>query len=259
MCGRFTLLLGWSQIYQLLEGSLSNLNNGTDEKILAYPDRFNIAPTQPILVLTRAGEKIEPFLMRWGLVPQWVDNPADFPLLINARSETLAEKTSFKSSLKNQRCIIPASGYYEWSRLPDGTKIPQYITRNDGLPLLMAGLHSTWVGEDGEEVDTATIITIAANDGLKNVHHRTPVLLEDENIALWLDSSNVNAKEAQKLLNPIADGLMKYHPVSTRVNSPNNDFEGLIVPVFEENQTEQKKSKSEQTPANKKPSQLDLF
>ncbi|VAW22777.1 Gifsy-2 prophage protein [hydrothermal vent metagenome] len=256
MCGRFTLLLGWPQIFQLLEGFVSNLNNGTDEKILAYPDRFNIAPTQPILVLARAGEKVEPFLMRWGLVPQWVDNPADFPLIINARSETLAEKTSFKSSLKNQRCIIPASGYYEWSRLPDGTKIPQYITRNDGLPILMAGLHSTWVGEDGEEVDTATIITIAANDDLKNVHHRTPVMLEGENIALWLDSANVNAKEAQKLLIPIADGFMKYHPVSTQVNSPKNDFETLIIPAFEMDQSE---NKSEQVQKPKKPSQLNLF
>ncbi|MCF6325765.1 MAG: SOS response-associated peptidase [Devosiaceae bacterium] len=256
MCGRFTLLLGWNEIHQLLKGFVSNLNNGTNEKILAYPDRFNIAPTQPILVLARAGEKVEPFLMRWGLVPQWVDNPADFPLLINARSETLAEKTSFKSSLKNQRCLIPATGYYEWSRLPDGTKIPQYITRNDGLPVLMAGLHSTWVGEDGEEVDTATIITIGANDDLKNVHHRTPVLLEGENIALWLDSANVHANAAQKLLNPITDGVMKFHEVSKQVNSPKNDFETLIIPAYETNQNE---NKSEQRQKPKKPSQLDLF
>ncbi len=257
MCGRFTLLSGWSQIHQILEGFISDLGGGNDDRVLAYPERFNIAPTQPILVLARAGDMTEPSFMRWGLVPGWVDDPADFPLLINARSETLAEKTSFKISLESRRCIIPASGYYEWSRMPDGSKVPHYVTRRDGLPIFMAGLYSPWAGKGGQEVmDTAAIITIDANDELKNIHHRTPVLLEGENISSWLDITNVDAREAQKLLDPIASGIMKFHPVSNQVNSPGNDFGELVIPAFETNHRENGMDQKQKT---KKPLQLDLF
>lgn len=262
MCGRFTLLLTWAQINALLSDFVTALKSEAIPQIEHAPARYNIAPTQPILVLRRVGGTIQPALMRWGLVPEWVEDPNDFPLIINARAETLSEKTSFKSALKNTRCIIPASGYYEWQKNPDGSKTPTYITRKDGRPFMMGGLYSTWVGDEGEEVDTAVIITVDSNVDLKPVHHRSPALLSGEGIDMWLDSANVNAPNAHKLLRSIPDGVCQHHAVTVRVNSPRNDDADLIVPAFEQFANKSAPKKLEKAvvpnkPAN--PTQLDLF
>lgn len=262
MCGRFTLLLTWAQINAMLSEYVTMLKTSPIPQIEHAPTRYNIAPTQPILVLRRVGGTVKPALMRWGLVPEWVEDPNDFPLIINARAETLAQKTSFKNALKNTRCIIPASGYYEWQKNPDGSKIPTYITRKDGRPFMMAGLYSTWVGEEGEEVDTAAIITVDANADLKPVHHRSPAILNGEGIDMWLDTANVNAPYAHKLLRSIADGVCQFHAVTRRVNSPHNDDAELIVPAFEQNSDKSAPNKPQKSAAPKKPgkpTQLDLF
>ena len=251
MCGRFTLLISWRGIHGLLAGFVDELKENSPPVIAHAPPRFNIAPTQPILILRSANGTVEAKLVRWGLVPEWVEDPADFPLIINARGETLLDKTSFKNAVKNRRCIIPASGYYEWKKNDDGSKTPIYVKRKDGLPVLMAGLYSTWVGPDGEEVDTAAIITVAANADLSPVHHRTPAVLEHNSIAEWLDCAHVNGEGAMKLLRTFSPGATTYHPVSTRVNSPKNDDENLINPVFEQNETAPVKPI--------KPAQLNLF
>lgn len=249
MCGRFTLVLSWREIHDLLEGFVCSIKAGAIPQISDAPPRYNIAPTQPILVLRRSGGNIVPELMRWGLVPEWVEDPGDFPLTINARAETLAEKSSFKTALKNRRAVIPASGYFEWQKRADGTKTPLYITRKDNKPFLMAGLFSTWVGPDGEEVDTAAIVTVPAADDLKAVHSRTPAILEASALADWLDTANINAAAAHALLKTMPKGTAGFHPVSRRVNSPRIDDPDLIVPVYEDK------------PAKKKPAtgQLDLF
>lgn len=248
MCGRFTLLLSWPEIHQLLAGFVEGLKNNPIAEIAHAPKRYNIAPTQPVLVLCSNQGVVEPQLMRWGLVPEWVDNPADFPVIINARAETLAQKTSFKNALKNRRCIIPASGYYEWKRNQDGSKTPHYISSKNGQPFLMAALCSTWVGAEGEEVDTTAIITVPASSELAKVHHRTPVNLAGDVVGQWLDCAGVNAEGAQKLLTPIADGTARAEPVSREVNSVRNDDESLIIPAFEQ-------EKKQQPP----PKQLNLF
>ncbi len=254
MCGRYTLHLSWQEIHNLLEGFVRSIKASSPPHIEHAPPRYNIAPTQPILVLRRCASQVEPQLMRWGLVPEWVDDPADFPLIINARSETLAQKSSFKHSLKNQRCIVPASGYYEWQRDAEGNKTPVYITPKDGAPFFLAGLFSTWVGPDGEEVDTAAIITVSAAGEMKQVHARTPAILDNNEISDWLDTAGVNAAKAHSLLKSLSKGQVGFHPVSRRVNSPGNDDADLIVPVYEEADRATEKSVNKTAP-----DQLDLF
>lgn len=260
MCGRFTYKFTWSEIHDHLAGFVDVLRKEVDPEVAMAPARYNIAPTQPILVMYRVGSDVDTKLMRWGLVPEWVKDPREFPLIVNARSETLREKASFRSAIKNRRCIVPASGYYEWLRKPE-KKIPHYITYQDERPMLFAGLWSTWMGPDGEEIDTATIITVPANPELEAIHDRTPALLTPEQVKDWLDPS-VNAEQAQAMLRPIPAGATKAHPVSPRVNSARNEGEDLIVPVFEEGEKpEGAASKADTKPksAGTRTGQMNLF
>ncbi|MCB9993349.1 MAG: SOS response-associated peptidase [Hyphomicrobiaceae bacterium] len=259
MCGRFTYKFTWQEIHDHLAGFVEVLKKEAGPGVADAPPRYNIAPTQPIIVFRREGGTVQAELMRWGLVPEWVKDPKDFPLIVNARSETLKEKASFRNPLKNKRCIIPASGYYEWLRRPDGSKTPHYITNRDDSPMLFAGLWSTWMGPDGEEVDTATIITVPANPELAEIHDRSPALLSGDDISKWLDTASVNADKAHAILKPVPPGTTKQFAVSPRVNSARNEGEDLIVPVFD---SARPKPPVEASPSGSKPpkkSQLDLF
>lgn len=265
MCGRFTYKFSWQEIHDHLSVFVDVLKQETAPELIAAPARYNIAPTQPIIVFLRQGGDVGAQLMRWGLVPEWVKDPREFPLIVNARAETLKEKASFRSPLKNKRCIIPASGYYEWLR-QDGHKQPYYITNKDGSPMLFAGLHSTWMGPDGEEVDTATIITVPANAQLAQVHDRSPALLTDQAVSDWLDTAHINASDAHKLLKMVPEGSTQHEPVSTRVNSARNEGEDLIVPVFEDiekpkadNDAASQKTTKKKKPPKKPDDQMDLF
>ena len=146
----------------------------------------NIAPTQPIpvVILENGGRHFR--LMRWGLVPAWVKDPRKFTLLINARSETVLEKPAFKNAIKRRRCLIPADGYYEW-QAAGGRKRPYFIYRRDGQPFGLAGLAETWVGPNGEEVDTVAIVTAPASPDLAVLHHRVPVTIAPDDFERWLD------------------------------------------------------------------------
>ena len=258
MCGRFTYKFTWQEIHDHLAGFVEVLKKEAPPEISEAPARYNIAPTQPIIVFRREGGTVMSQLMRWGLVPEWVKDPRDFPLIVNARSETLKEKASFRSPLKNKRCIIPASGYYEWLRRPDGSKTPHYITNRDDSPMLFAGLWSTWMGPDGEEVDTATIVTVPANPELAEIHDRSPALLTGDDVTKWLDTANYNADKAHALLRPVPPGTTKQFPVSSRVNSARNEGQDLIVPVFEEEVPDEPKAPPAR-PDKPKKQQLDLF
>lgn len=221
MCGRYAFLLpheSWRGLYKVL--------NDFD-----YVARYNITPTQPIVtILERQGRRTAE-LFRWGFVPGWVKDPREFPLLINARAETMAEKPAFRDAVRNARCIVPASGYYEWMKATGGKKRPYYITAADDQPLAFAGLYSSWAGPNGEEVDTVCVVTVDPNLEISGIYDRMPAILRGDAIDLWLNTRDVDVKEALALASPPPPGAMKYHPVGRAIGNADNEGPGLIVPI----------------------------
>jgi putative SOS response-associated peptidase YedK len=192
-----------------------------------FPPRYNIAPTQPIAIVRLAEGRRQFALVRWGLLPSWVKDPKSFSLLVNARGESLADKPAFKAAMKYRRCLVPADGFYEWKAI--GTrKQPYYVTAKSGQPLAFAGLWETWTGPNGEEMETAAIVTTRANRALAGIHERMPVVIPPEAFNLWLDCANVDAETAASLVAPATDDLLEAYEVSTAVNRTANDNPGLI-------------------------------
>ena len=233
MCGRFTYKMTWKQIHDLLE-EFSVAIDTLGEGVAEHPERYNISPTQPIVVIFEERGKREARLMRWELVPAWVKDPREFSLIINARVETILEKPSFRGGLQHHRCLIPASGYYEWRTTPDGKKHPFYITPKDGKPLMLGGVYSTWMGASGEEIDTTAIITVPANPDTRFVHERMPAMIPHDLLDDWLSIARIGPKEALRILAPAPEGTLDLIPVSTRVNSNRNEGAELIRPATEE-------------------------
>lgn len=234
MCGRFVLAAEPDDIPEYFDIEAED-----------FPPRHNIAPTQPILTILDEHGYRASRLMRWGLVPGWVKDPREFPLLVNARAETMADKPAFRDALNHGRCIVPASGYYEWKTGPDKHKQPYFITRADGRPMALAALYTIWAGPNGEEVDTVATITVAANAQMSEIHDRMPAILEPADFDAWLDVRGVTGAEALPLIRALPEGALKFHPVSSRVNSASVDAPDLIVPV--------------QPAAPPRPRQMDLF
>ena len=174
--------------------------------------------------------------MRWGLLPSWVKDPKTFPLLINARGESVLEKPAFRNAMRRRRCLIPTDGFYEWQAWNPARRsgrISCSAKRGaDGTapPLAFAGLYETWTGPNGEEVDTAAIITTTANRTLAAVHERMPVFVAPEAFELWLDCANVEADVAAALIAPAKEGLLEVYEVSPAVNRVANDSAALIAP-----------------------------
>ena len=206
-----------------------------------FPARYNIAPTQPVPIIRRereptGGAARHFVLVRWGFLPGFVKDPKDFPLVINARAETLSEKPSFRNALKRRCCIFIADAFYEWRRPPGGKRKgappaePFLIRRSDGEPLALAGLWETWSGPNGEEVDTACIVTTHANAAIAAIHDRMPVILEPQNFDLWLDCDSVDADEASTLMRPAADDVLEFFPIGTDVNKVANDNPKVQAP-----------------------------
>jgi putative SOS response-associated peptidase YedK len=169
-------------------------------------------------------------LMRWGLLPAWVKDPRKFALLINARADTVLDRPAFKNAMRRRRCLIPAEGYYEWQA--SGTrKRPHFIHRRDGQPIGLAGLAETWIGPNGEELDTVAIVTAPASADLAVLHPRVPVTIAPEDFDCWLDCRAHDAETAMALLTPPGEGEFIWHEVSTRVNRTANDDAQLILPI----------------------------
>jgi putative SOS response-associated peptidase YedK len=168
-------------------------------------------------------------LVRWGLIPAWVKDPAGFSLLINARGESVNDKPAFKNAMKRRRCLFPADGFYEWK--PHGNaKRPYFARSTAGGPIAFAGLWETWIGPNGEEMETAAIVTTAANAEMAAVHHRAPVIVAPEQFEFWLDCRNVDEKTAAALIAPAPDGSMQVYEISPAVNRVANDGPVLHEP-----------------------------
>jgi putative SOS response-associated peptidase YedK len=185
----------------------------------------------PVVVLDQGGRRFQ--LMRWGLLPSWVKDPRTFSLVINARAETVLDKPTFRNAMKRRRCLLPADGYYEWQPSPS-RKRPFFIRPSDGQPIAFAGLAETWVGPNGEELDTVAIITAPASPDLAELHHRVPVTIAPDDFDRWLDGSICGDREAATLLVAPPEGTFVWHEVSTAVNRVANDDERLVVPITPE-------------------------
>ncbi len=220
MCGRYTITSAPEAIRALFWYA--------DQPNL--PPRYNIAPTQPIAIVRRQEGERHFALVRWGLIPSWVKDPSIFALLINARGESVIDKPAFRNAMKRRRCLVPADGFYEWKPV-GGRKQPYYIHAKSGVPLAFAGLWETWEGPNGEEVDTAAIVTTRANRALSPIHDRMPVIVPPEAFDLWLDCANVDAVTASALIAPAPEDLLEVYPVSTAVNRTANDNAKLLDPV----------------------------
>ena len=224
MCGRY-VIISTPEAIRAFFGYAEQPN---------FPPRYNVAPTQPIPVVRVVNGKRSFALMRWGLLPSWVKDPKTFPLLINARGESVLDKAAFRHAVRRRRCLLPTDGFYEWKA--GAPKRPYFVRakpRGDGRasPLAFAGLWETWIGPNGEEVDTAAIVTTAANRTLAPIHERMPVFVPREAFDLWLDCTNVDAHVASTLITPAAEDLLEAYEISSAVNRVANDSPELIAPA----------------------------
>jgi putative SOS response-associated peptidase YedK len=225
-----------------------------------FPPRYNIAPTQPIAIV-RVEEGQRRFaLVRWGLIPSWVKDPRIFSLLINARGESLLDKPAFRSAMRYRRCLIPADGFYEWRR-EGPLKQPYYVRLRAGGLMAFAGLWETWTGPNGEEMDTAAIVTTLANQTLQPIHERMPVIIAPEAFHIWLDCRSADADTAAALIAPAREHLLEAYEVSTAVNRTANDSAALIKPIARLGASGglDKNAKRTKTKATKDDGQASLF
>jgi putative SOS response-associated peptidase YedK len=196
----------------------------------AFPPRYNVAPTQPVPVVRLADGRRSFALVRWGLIPLWVKDPRTFSILINARGESVLDKPAFRNAMRRRRCLLPADGFYEW-KADGGRKRPHFIRPRAGGPIAFAGLWECWTGPNGEEVETACIVTTAANRTLRELHDRMPVVIAPAAFDLWLDCGNVDAETAAALIAPAPETMFEAYEVSTAVNRAADDRPDLIAPL----------------------------
>lgn len=221
MCGRFVLEHSPEQLMKLYR-----LSSAPD-----LSQRYNIAPSQQVAVVRQQnGGDRELTSLQWGLIPSWSKDSAIGYKLINARSETVHEKPSFKQAFHARRCVIPASGFYEWEKRGK-EKIPHYIHLRDGDIMSLAGLWERWKSPEGEELETCTILTTAANSLVIRLHDRMPVLLHRAEFDIWLDRENDDVNRITELFQPYPSYQLEEYVVTRDVNSPRNDSPDCIIPI----------------------------
>jgi len=221
MCGRFTLTVNPAELQDAFGDFIFPAQ---------FAPRYNIAPTQPVLVIPNDAKNTADFFL-WGLIPSWSKDPAIANKLINARGETVAEKPSFRGSFKYKRCLILADGFYEWkTEAGQKTKTPYFIHMKDRQPFAFAGLWDEWRA-DGNALRTCAIITTTPNELMSNLHSRMPVILDKENYADWLNPAPQSRENLIHLIQPFPADRMSAYPVSILVNIPGNDRSELIAPT----------------------------
>ncbi|OWU84341.1 hypothetical protein ATO6_13635 [Oceanicola sp. 22II-s10i] len=218
MCGRFAVTLPPDAMAQLFEAAPAN----------AMPEvpNYNVCPTNSVMSvsLSESGRRLTG--MRWGFLPHWYKATNDGPLLINARAETIAEKPAFRAAARERRCLIPMDGFYEWDRAGD-KKLPWFIHRADGAPMVVAGIWQDWARGD-ESFTTCAIVTTEAGGKMAEIHNRIPVILEPEDWPLWLGEAG---KGAARLMTAAPDDVIEMYRVGTEVNSNRASGAGLIKPL----------------------------
>jgi len=218
MCGRFALSIQTKDIEKLLpEGTVN----------VTLKPRYNICPSQ-LLVSTINDDKRELNYLFWGLIPSFAKDNSMAMKMINSRAESLLEKPTYKHLIMRKRCVIYASGFYEWWG-QGREKQPYYVKMRNDEPFTFAGLWDSWQSPDGSQIDTASIITTEPNELIQKIHHRMPVILPPEARFEWLKHSNQNISYLHKLLMPYNSAEMECYPISKRVNNPANDDEELIL------------------------------
>lgn len=218
MCGRMAITLPHDAMAQIFGATPAN----------DLPDvpNYNVCPTVQVHSVTSDGDSRRLRPMRWGFIPHWYKTPTDGPLLINARAETVAEKPAFRAAVRERRCLIPASGFYEWTVDEDGNKLPWFIHRKDGDPLAFAGLWQGWERE-GESFVTCAVVTTGATGRMRDIHNRMPVVLEPGDWPLWLGEAGHGAAVLMKP-NP---EVLAFHRVDPKVNSNRASGPELIEPI----------------------------
>jgi putative SOS response-associated peptidase YedK len=199
-------------------------------KVMDAPNaepRYNIAPTQEILGVSESADGRELKFFKWGLIPSWAKDKSIGARLINARSETVTEKPAFREAFKRRRCLIPADGFYEWQRT-GGKKQPYFFRMRDESPFGFAGLWERWENGGGHAIESCTILTTEANDVLRPVHDRMPVIVHQEEYSLWLEGDTREQELLRELMRPFPAEEMVGYPVSPLVNSPRNKGSELI-------------------------------
>jgi putative SOS response-associated peptidase YedK len=224
MCGRFTLRTPTADLVEIFEIARS----------FDLTPRYNIAPTQEVAGVREVHGRREMVQLRWGLLPAWSDASSG-PPMINARSETAATKPAFRNAFRHRRCLIPADGFYEWQTAEGGPKQPFLITLKDERPFAFAGLWERCRGPDQKPVESCTILTTDANDRLKDLHDRMPVILPADLYVPWLDPEIEDIDALESMLTPYPSAEMSLRPVSRRVNNARNDDPECIRPPETQN------------------------
>lgn len=220
MCGRFVITLPADAMAQLFAAA-------PDNDLPAVPD-YNICPTQAVHAVWLRDGRRRLGALRWGFVPHWAKAAGEGPLLINARAESIAAKPAFRAAARDRRCLIPASGFYEWTKDGDGRRLPWYIARRDGGPLAFAGIWQGWTDPaNGQVMPTCAIVTTEANADLAPIHHRMPVVVGRDDWPLWLGEAG---RGAAALMKPAPEGLLTAHRVDPAVNSNRASGADLIAP-----------------------------
>ena len=218
MCGRF-------ERSSPIERIASKFNI-TQARLIVEPS-YNIAPSQNILVIIEQGTR-QFMSCRWGFIPSWAKDPSIGHKMINARAETVASKPAFRSAFRKHRCLIVANGFYEWQKT-ERKKVPYYIRLKSGEPFGFAGIYSTWVSDTAESIDSCAIITTDANDLIRDVHERMPVIIPHDKVDHWLNDVT-NQATLLEMLRPYPAEEMQMYEVSTKVNSPTYDSPDVIEP-----------------------------